>query len=32
MWLMRSVMAAFSSLARSLALIASATISCHSST
>lgn len=32
MWLMRRAMAAFSSLARSLALTASATISCHSST
>lgn len=32
MWLMRRAMVAFSSLARSLALTASATISCHSST
>lgn len=32
MWLMRRAMAAFSSLALSLALMASATISCHSST
>lgn len=32
MWLMRRTMAAFSSMARSLALTASATISCHSRT